>query len=124
MSWLLWTIAGVSIYLAVGAGVARLRYHLIETGRLWRMIQVIELMWEGDDYHYPAIWQRDAAQNRNASWAARWPLTLAWEAIGLLVVVVWIGYDLFAIALEFASRPLRSFLGYVWRHVFMTADQR
>ena len=58
------------------------------------------------DYHYPAIWQRDAAQNRNASWAARWPLTLAWEAIGLLVVVVWIGYDLFAIA-EFAPRPLR-----------------
>ena len=48
MSWLVWIIAGVSIYLAVGGVVARLRYHLIETGRLWRMIQVIELMWEGD----------------------------------------------------------------------------
>ena len=124
MSWLVWIIAGVAVYLIVGAGVARLRYHLIDTGRLWQMIQVIEKLWEGDYYHYPTIRQRDAAQNRNASWAAWWPLTLVWEAICLLAIVVWIGYDLFLIALEFVWRPLCTFLDFVWRHVFMTADQR
>ncbi len=125
MSWLVWTIIGAAVYLTVGAGVARLRYYLIDNGHPWKMTQIIEILGiEGTVEGDPPDWKRHHARDFNAAYAVLWPFTLAWETSCLLFVVIWVVFLLVAFICEFLSRPLRNLIRYIWRHVFMVEDQR